>query len=218
MSSIALISRGDYFPLSPKVAFDIGSCQRAFEGREWIQYNPLKPINRWGLALTTRDGTESTDYAVNGLHSLRELHENDVIGNDVEGLYNQLTPLAREVGFDFWSRKVLGPDYANLLGRCHFIKLNRGGHFPPHRDGNTTIPLEQDYFRLFVPISNCGSEELIWLQNHRQFFFTEKPGVPYFINTLVTHSVFSFVDDCVFVVLNIKAAGASKILLHLGIA
>ena len=39
------------------------------------------------------------------------------------------------------------------IGRSHFIRMNKGGHFPPHRDHK--LP-DIDTMRLFIPIHKCN--------------------------------------------------------------
>ena len=41
--------------------------------------------------------------------------------------------------------------FEGYVGRSHFIRMDKGGHFPPHRDH--MLP-EVDTMRLFIPIKN----------------------------------------------------------------
>lgn len=157
----------------------------------WHLYNPRKTDNpRWGLSLTSLDGGLS---GVPDLDSLREF--NKIHGTDYRELnFNKMTPVVSDIPelHDILS-------HLNPLGRCHFIKMNKGGHFPPHRDGGTIWPPVAA--RLFCTVRNAEAKDMCWLHEGRQLIF--KPGRWYLINTTKEHSVFSFVDDCIFTVLNV---------------
>lgn len=157
----------------------------------WNIYQPHKPgYNRYGLSVTSLDGK------FNGpdLYSLRE--------------YNKIN------GTNYWEAdfKVRTnvveflPDLKNLLdffepnlGRCHFLRLDKGGFFPPHRDNGAIVNVPT--FRILVPIYNFGQNDMKWIQDEK--VLNLELGKVYFINTTRVHSVFSFVDSCVMLVLNI---------------
>lgn len=213
MNIVDLMLRGDVSTLRKtldveRVETITNSTLRAVP---WVQYNPTKPIKRWGLPITSASGKCTDDYSDNGLHSLKELFGNSVIGHDVEGRFNKWTDLACRTGvkellleiFDFRESEL-----SSALGRCHIIKLDAGGFFPYHRDGNLSLDHGEDYLRLFIPLKNCGSKEFVWLQQERKLHFQH--GRVYFINTYLPHCVFSMVDDCRFLVLNLKSSVASR--------
>jgi hypothetical protein len=91
---------------------------------------------------------------------------------------------------DFWEPN---------LGRTHFLRLDRGGFFPPHRDNGALVAVPT--FRILVPIHNFGINDMKWIQEERVLNLTL--GQTYFINTSRLHSLFSYVDNCVMLVLNI---------------
>lgn len=196
---IELLSRGEFWDFDRKFALNTTLISAALVGKTWVQYNPAKPIKRYGIPLTVDVDHPEGTYPHTGLTSLRDLMWANTVGVDVERKFSTFTDLARQIGFDKWWYSIFPPDSAPA--RSHFIKLDSGGFFPPHRDGNFTIDTDEDCFRLFCPIKNCDSRSMVWLQNGRQLTFDH--GRVYFINTYVEHSVYSFVDDCVFLVINV---------------
>lgn len=184
-------SYGDQIELNLPIITD--DALRAFETYKsnWHPYNPRKTNNpRWGLSLTSLDGGLS---GVPDLDSLREF--NHLNGTDHRELdFNKPTAVANDIPVIRDMLKQLNP-----IGRCHFLRLNQGGHFPPHRDGGTIWPPVAA--RLFCTVKNANAKDMVWLQEGKQMIF--RPGRWYLINTTKEHSVYSFVDDCVFTVLNV---------------
>lgn len=158
----------------------------------WKTYQPHKPgYNRYGLSVTSHDGQYSGEP---DLYSLREY-------NKMNGTtFNESDFTVRTNIVEFL------PDLKNLLdffepnlGRCHFLRLDKGGFFPPHRDNGAII--EVPTFRILVPIYNFGLNDMKWIQDEQ--LLNLEIGRTYFINTTKTHSLFSFVDNCTMLVLNI---------------
>lgn len=158
----------------------------------WKVYQPHKPgYNRFGLSVTSLDGGFS------GLPDLASLREYNSINNtsynesdfkartNVEAFIPELKPL-----LDFFEPN---------LGRCHFLRLDKGGFFPPHRDNGAIVAVPS--FRILVPINNFGTNDMKWIQNEQ--ILNLKLGHVYFINTSKIHSLFSFVDNCLMLVLNV---------------
>ena len=158
----------------------------------WKEYQPHKPgYNRYGLSVTSLDGGYSGEP---DLYSLRE--------------YRVLTGKSYNEG-DFKKRTSIEafiPELGSLLdffepnlGRCHFLRLDKGGFFPPHRDNGAIVAVPT--FRILVPICNFGVNDMKWIQNEE--ILNLKLGQVYFINTSKIHSLFSFVDNCMMLVLNV---------------
>jgi hypothetical protein len=101
------------------------------------------------------------------------------------------------------------------LGRCHFLKLNAGGFFPPHRDNGKAVPSQS--FRLIVPLGNTGKNDWCWIQEGTILRLTT--GKLYCINTTKEHSIFSFKDNCCMLVFNVIAStkNIEFITTHLGV-
>ena len=160
----------------------------------WKQYNTYKQgYNRYGLSMTSLDGGYS---GVPDLESLIEYYrETNEIYYDRD--FKVRTPLSYEIPevselFDF---------FGDSLGRSHFLRLDRGGFFPPHRDHEWKLP--NDMFRIVVPFNNFHSSNMTWVYDGKVVQLRE--GYTYFMNTTKTHSLFSYDDDCTMLVLNVSA-------------
>lgn len=158
----------------------------------WKPYQPHKlGYNRYGLSVTSLDGGYSGKP---DLYSLREYYK----------MYNESY---QEIDFRKRTSIVefipeLNPllDYFEpCLGRTHFLRLDKGGFFPPHRDNGAIV--ESPTLRILVPIHNFGVNDMKWVQDEK--LLKLDPGHTYFINTTKLHSVFSFVDNCMMLVLNV---------------
>lgn len=158
----------------------------------WVEYQPQKPgYNRFGLSVTSLDGNFS---GVPDLYSLREYTQ--MTGEPYhESMFKARTNIVQFLPelnefLNFWEPS---------LGRVHFLKLNKGGFFPPHRDNGLMVSVNT--FRILVPIYNFGINDMKWIQDEK--VLNLRTGCTYFINTTKAHSVFSFVDNCIMLVLNV---------------
>ena len=187
--ALHLSNLGGVVPLDINV--DIVKLKKELEyfKDEWKVYNPRKPNNRQGLSITSLDGKLSGIPDLDSLLQYNVLNNVQVKEDDI----NVRTPVADKVE----SIKPL-LDIFDTLGRSHFIRLNRGGFFPPHRDSKM---LDNRCFRVITLCHNCSRKCFNFIYEDR--LLNLKPGVPYFINTRKTHSVFSYVDDSVQCVLNV---------------
>jgi hypothetical protein len=160
----------------------------------WRQYNTYKNgYNRYGLSITSLDGGYS---GVPDLESLSEYYR------DTGKLYydkdfTTRTPLSYEIPEVNELCEFFGED----LCRSHFLRLDKGGFFPPHRDHDWHLP--NDVFRIIVPFYNFHPMHMSWILDGRVIELRE--GVTYFMNTTKAHSLFSYVDNCTMLVLNVKA-------------
>lgn len=153
---------------------------------EWKPYNPRKKIAREGLSVTSLDGGLS---GIPDLDSIREYCiKNQVILG--EHSFNQETPVANIV------RTYLDP-FKGHVGRSHFIRMGKGGHFPPHRDdGRASV----NNMRLFVPIKDCNPPKTFFMLDREPLYFDH--GRAYFINTCMEHTLFSCYPS-LFLVMNV---------------
>ena len=177
------------FPL-----WDTGRTQSILDKHPgWVRYQPHKPNNRWGLSVTSLDGGFSGEP---DLYSLRDW-------NDMNGTtYWDADFKARTNVVEFIPELNPFLDFfGSSLGRVHFLKLNAGGFFPPHRDNGAIV--DSPTFRILVPINNFGKNQMKWIQEEE--VLPLEIGRTYFINTTRPHSLFSFTDDCTMLVLNIIA-------------
>lgn len=159
----------------------------------WKYYQPHKPgYNRYGLSVTSLDGNFSGEP---DLYSLREYQKmtgksyNEIDFKNRTNLV-QFIPELNDF-LDFWEPN---------LGRTHFLRLDKGGFFPPHRDNGAIVNVPT--FRILVPIYNFGINDMKWIQEEKVIRFDL--GATYFVNTSRMHSLFSFVDNCLMLVLNVN--------------
>lgn len=161
----------------------------------WKVYQPHKPgYNRFGLSITSLDGEFSGEPDLYSLREYYKIHGKKFLETDFKKRTNivellpELNPL-----LDFFE-----PD----LGRTHFLRLDKGGFFPPHRDNGARADVET--FRILVPINNMNVNLMKWIQEEKVLRL--EPGRVYFINTTRLHSLFSFVDNCIMLVMNVRAS------------
>lgn len=159
----------------------------------WTQYNIRKPhIRREGLSVTSRDG------GMSGRPDLDSLFE---VGGS-ERQFQIRTPIVEtlpqiEELLDYFDEDV---------GRCHFIRLNEGGFFPPHRDNACSVPA--DAFRVVVPLQDTsGTGPFVWLLDGKPLHLTK--GSTYYMNTTKNHSLFSMCDSLYLFVMNIISTDKS---------
>jgi len=184
-----LSSLGDIVPLD--FTLDIKVLKKELQEftQDWKTYNPRKPNNRQGLSITSLDGGLSGVPDLDSLFEYNKQNNTNINEADI----NVKTPVASNIS-------VIQPllNTFDTLGRSHFIRLNRGGFFPPHRDGKI---LNVTCFRILTMCHNCNKNEFVFLYEGKRIDL--EPGRPYFINTRKEHSVFSYVDDSVQCVLNV---------------
>lgn len=159
----------------------------------WTQYNKSKPhIKREGLSVTSLDGGMTGDP---DLHSLYE-HYKETGNLYFETHFDQRTEVCNEVPE---VNKVL--DYfEGSVGRSHFIRLDSGGYFPPHRDNFSVVP--NDTFRVVIPLVDFSpNSNFVWMLDGKPLHLFA--GKTYYMNTFKTHSLFSMQKYCYILVYNI---------------
>ena len=160
---------------------------------DWVAYNPRKNIPRKGLSITSLDGGLS---GIPDLDSIREYnikHNLDLDETDFNKK-TELWPLVQD---------ALTP-FENYLGRTHFIRMDRTGCFPPHRDDYS---IDVNSFRLFIAIDGCNPPDNYFIIEEKICNFI--PGKVYFINTCKEHTVFTTGSQSTFVVANITISDES---------
>ena len=158
----------------------------------WKPYQPHKSgYNRFGLSVTSLDGQYSGEPDLYSLREWQKITCNSYNEMSFKKRTNivQFLPELNEF-LNFWEPK---------LGRTHFLRLDKGGFFPPHRDNGALVAVPS--FRIIVPIYNFGVNDMKWI--HDEKITRLELGATYFLNTSRLHSVFSFVDNCLMLVLNV---------------
>lgn len=196
-SLIHLNMLGDVIRLNIK--FDKHTLLKEIElfNDNWKIYNPRKINNRLGLSITSYDGLLT---GIPDLDSLTEFNSINNTNYKTEDC-NIFTPVyhnSKEL------KKIINP-LKNNVGRSHFLKLNAGGFFPEHRDSygidnnGYKIP---DVIRLIGFVKNCHSSSFKFIINDELVTFEE--GNLYYFNSMLPHSLFSYKDDCIMLVMVIK--------------
>ena len=200
MQSIA--SLGSFFELDASVrqAQFVEDIKKF--GADWRPYNPRKNYSRKGLSITSLDGGIS---GVPDLDSLREYNREN--GTEyTEGDFVRPTPVFQALS----SVRSLLDRFAPHLGRSHLIRFGSGGFFPPHRD---EYGINASCFRILALCQRCERSDFVFMLGDRRLPL--RAGGIYFIDTRLEHSVFSFVEDCTVMVLNVQLNEASyKTLMH----
>lgn len=180
LGNVALL-KGKYMVIPNEVKKTIAAYQQHFK-----PYNPRKTgYNRYGLSITSKDGGFS------GIPDLDSLVEYNRLNgtNFNEPDFRKWTPFFKNC---VSLQEAISP-FQNYMGRSHILRLDKGGFFPTHRDISNTS------FRLFISL--CNNENYVFILDEKRVFF--QPGRLYFFNSLLCHSLFSFVDQSLFVVFNI---------------
>ncbi len=159
---------------------------------DWKKYNPTKINNRWGLSVTSIDGGL---HGVPDLASLRdwELQTGEVVHNHD---LNVPTPVWEQCPT---LQQILEP-WKPWLGRCHFLRMDRGSFFPEHFDIN-----KEDYSYdevRFVGFVKCNEYDFKWIYDDK--VIKGRPGTLWYFNGNKRHSVFSFKDDMILLVMCLK--------------
>ena len=158
---------------------------------EWKQYNPRKDINRYGLSVTSLDG-QLNGIDLDSLYQYNEIHNTK---------YNELSfKTFTDVYYKSKETQKLVEPFKPWICRTHYLNFRKGGYFPPHRDWRR---IDKQYsFRVLVPIRDCYPNKLYFIYDGKILNFNQ--GTPYFVNTNKEHTIFSFSDNAIMLVMNIE--------------
>ena len=189
MSYNSLLSFGDLIPL--KLKCDVKKLFDETEKFVYLKYNPRKDIERYGLSITSLDGS------LNGvdLDSIKEYNKENNTEYD-ELSFNKFTEVyhtSSEI------QKIVDP-FKDLIGKSHILSLQEGGYFPPHRDLPVYVE-QQNSLRILVPLKGCNPPVMYFMYEDKPLHFEH--GRAYFLNTNKSHNLFSFKGSDM-IVLNIK--------------
>ncbi len=189
-----LLSFGDVIEL--RLQCNVSKLLDNIKTFDWKQYNPRKQINRYGLSVTSLDGS------MNGidLDSIAEYNkENNTSYN--EASFQTFTEVYQKCDE---TKKLVEP-FRPWLWRTHFLNFRKGGYFPPHRDMRKVD--EQESFRILVPLKCCNPPSLYFMYEDKPLHFNM--GSAYFVNTNKMHSIFSFEDMAYMLVMNVQCTDDS---------
>jgi len=180
-------SLGNFYALS--FIFDETAILQKLEQKKdcWRTYNKNKPgYKRKGLSLISLDGSDSGEI---DLTSIREYN--------VKNQAN-LCEMSFKTPTQHWSdfSEISSPlsEIQESLGRSHFLSLDSGGFFPPHRDIGPC-------FRL-ISFFNCSPSSLYFVLDGKKVNFST--GRLYFADTRKSHALFSFQENSIILVLNVS--------------
>lgn len=189
----SLCNMGDVVKL--KLNFNAGDVLYKLEQFKdnWCPYNVKKDKvnNRWGLPLTSHTGDVTDNYHLNSFGYMQKYHDTEMREENFTtptAVYNALPEISNIV-------EMFRPD----IGRVHFLRVDQGGFFPPHRDFTGPDP---EYVRLLAVFGKCKPENYVHLLDGRTFY--PEQGFLYFVNFQLDHSVFSFSDGLHALILTIK--------------
>ena len=191
MSYNSLLSFGDLIPL--KLKCDVKKLFDETEEFVYLKYNPRKNIERYGLSITSLDGS------LNGidLDSIKEYNKENNTEYD-ELSFNKFTEVYN-VSSEI--QKIIEP-FKNHIGRSHILHLAEGGYFPPHRDLPVYVE-QQNSLRVLLPLKGCNPPDMYFMYEDKPLHFEH--GRAYFLNTNKAHNLFAFKDSYM-IVLNIKTS------------
>ncbi len=191
MSYNSLLSFGDLIPL--KLKCDVKKLFDETEEFVYLKYNPRKDIERYGLSITSLDGS------LNGvdLDSIKEYNKENNTEYD-ELSFNKFTEVYN-VSSEI--QKIIEP-FKNHIGRSHILHLAEGGYFPPHRDLPVYVE-QQNSLRVLIPLKGCNPPDMYFMYEDKPLHFEH--GRAYFLNTNKAHNLFAFKDSYM-IVLNIKTS------------
>lgn len=158
----------------------------------WIPYNQKKDQvnNRWGLPVTSYTGEIDDNYHLNSFSYMKKVHGVEL----KEENCTTPTPVYDELPEIAGIMDKFRPD----IGRVHFLRVDQGGFWPPHRDFHTIAP---DWLRLTTVFGKCKPENSVLLIDGEPTYFD--PGYFYFVNFQLDHSVFSFSNSLYLLVLTV---------------
>jgi hypothetical protein len=191
-----LLTFGDFINLN--ISCDPDKLIREISKFPFSQYNPRKPhIKREGLSVTSIDGR------MNGLDldSIPEYNKQNDTQYD-EMSFDILTKVYDESAE---LRKLVDP-FEKFIGRTHFLSIKNGGYFPPHRDSSGYE--EQETLRIVVPIRDMNPPKNYWIYDNKEILSFVN-GMAYFLNTNKEHTVMSYSNDNLMLVMNIKSCSES---------
>lgn len=159
----------------------------------WCPYNVKKDTvnNRWGLPITSSTGDVMDNYHMNSFGHMQRYHSVEMKEEDFTTpttVFDNVPEVAKIID-------IFRPD----IGRVHFLRVDKGGFFPPHRDFPGPDP---EYVRLLCVFGNCKAENFAHILDGKLIY--PDPGYLHFINFQLDHSVFSFSDGLYALILTVR--------------
>lgn len=189
----SLVNLGSFVKTKWKINHFLVETQLEQFNNNWCPYNVKKDTvnNRWGLPITSQSGDVIDNYHLNSFGYMQKYHNIEMKEE------NFRTPT--QVYYNIPDVKQLVDVFNPDIGRIHFLRIDRGGFFPPHRDFHGVSP---EYFRLLTVFGRCSPENYVQMIDGHPIY--PEAGYVYFVNTQLDHSVFSFSNNLYALILTIK--------------
>ena len=189
----SLCNLGDFNKM--KLHFDAEAVMNKLEQFKdnWCPYNVKKDKvnNRWGLPITSHSGDVMDHYHLNSFGYMQRYHDVEMKEENFTTpteVYKAIPEISNLV-------EIFSPD----IGRVHFLRIDQGGYFPPHRDFPGPDP---EYVRLLGVFGKCKPENFGHILDGKLIY--PDPGYLYLVNFQLDHSVFSFSDGLYALILTVK--------------
>mgnify|MGYP001161059121 FL=1 len=189
---LRLNTMSDWIELNPGFKKDkLLEELKPFEN-DWKKYNPKKPNNRFGLSVTSIDG------GLHGIPDLTSLRDWEI--QTGEQIHNHDLNVPTDVYKNCPTLQAILEPWKPWLGRCHFLRMDRGSFFPEHFDIN-----KEDYSYdevRFIGFVKCNEYDFKWIYDDR--VIKGNQGTLWYFNGNKRHSVFSFKDGIILLVMCLK--------------
>jgi hypothetical protein len=172
-----LTAYGSVYATRHKVAQPDAYVKWTEENFQYVRYNPKKPIERYGLSITSLDGGMTGVPDLDSLYEYNSEHN----ANHSEGDFRTFTP-----AYQYESLKKVFNPIEPYLFRSHVLKLNPGGFFPPHRD---VRGMHFNNYRIIVPLQNMNPPYFTFVVDGSIQQWDH--GYAYFVDTAKTHYLFN---------------------------
>ena len=189
---LRLNTMSDWIELNPGFKKDkLLEELKPFEN-DWKKYNPKKPNNRYGLSVTSIDG------GLHGIPDLTSLRDWEIQTGEL--IHNHDLNVPTDVYKNCPTLQAILEPWKPWLGRCHFLRMDRGSFFPEHFDIN-----KEDYgydeVRM-IGFVKCNEYDFKWIYDDR--VIKGNQGTLWYFNGNKRHSVFSFKDGIILLVMCLK--------------
>lgn len=160
---------------------------------DWKPYNLRNSNNRWGLSVTSLDGGLSGIPDLDSLLQYNKINNTNIKNSDINK-YTDVYDSSLEL------QKIIEP-WKPWLGRCHFLRIDKGGYFPEHYDINK-LDYDYDEIRFIAFVNKCDKKDLKFI--YEDTVRDIKDGQLFYFNANKRHSVFSTSDDITMLVFCMK--------------
>jgi len=189
---LRLNTMSDWIELNPGFKKDkLLEELKPFEN-DWKKYNPKKPNNRYGLSVTSIDG------GLHGIPDLTSLRDWEIQTGEL--IHNHELNVPTDVYKNCPTLQAILEPWKPWLGRCHFLRMDRGSFFPEHFDIN-----KEDYSYdevRFIGFVKCNEYDFKWIYDDK--VIKGNQGTLWYFNGNKRHSVFSFKDGIILLVMCLK--------------